>query len=97
MYKSDDTLVLSASDLTGFLACGHLTELDRAVTLGNRTRPERAPGSVAAKYGNRHEEAHLRRLQEQGRTVATIARARASRARVWVLSEGEVLRRGATS
>ena len=34
MHLIDGTLVLSATDLTGFLACEHLTELDRAVAEG---------------------------------------------------------------
>src|ERR1700716_891492 len=34
MHLIDGTLVLSATDLTGFLACEHLAELDRAVAEG---------------------------------------------------------------
>ena len=37
----DDRLVYSATDLVGFLECGHLTNLERAVASGHLDRPDR--------------------------------------------------------
>ena len=37
-----DAVVCSATDLVGFLACGHLANLERAAAAGLTTRPMRA-------------------------------------------------------
>src|SRR5215210_5278421 len=34
MHRSDGKLIVSATDLVGFLECGHLTELERAAVAG---------------------------------------------------------------
>jgi len=70
----DGTLVLSPTDLTAFLACGHLTALDVAVARDLMERPARGGQPVAAKYGDRHEAAYLAGLRADGRTVADVAR-----------------------
>jgi uncharacterized protein len=39
VYEADGGLVVSASDLTGFLECEHLTRLSLEVARGRRQRP----------------------------------------------------------
>lgn len=69
MFLIDDgDLVLSATDLTGYLACEHLLEQRRAVALGERGRPRRAGdphGELVAERGLEHERAQLERLGAQ--------------------------------
>jgi hypothetical protein len=65
---TDDRLVLSASDLTSFLACGHLIEQKRAVALGERAKwhPVADPhAELARTRGERHELEQLERLSTQ--------------------------------
>jgi len=74
MQLIDGTVVLSASDLTGFAACAHLTQLELAVTRGERTRPKRDDPllGVLSRRGGEHEEQQLERLRAEGRTVVEI-------------------------
>jgi len=55
--------VVSASDLVGHLACGYLTQLERAVVAGKAKRPFRNdPGlAVLVERGREHEAGILRR------------------------------------
>lgn len=41
MLRIDDRLVYSATDLVGFLECGHLANLERAAVSGHLDRPMR--------------------------------------------------------
>ncbi len=68
-------LVLSASDLTGFAACEHLTQLEISAARGDRKRPVRDDPmlSVLSRRGDEHEQAYLERLRASGRTVVEIA------------------------
>src|SRR5215213_8161086 len=70
----DDTLALSASDLTGFSACEHLTELELSVLRGERERPKRDDPmlDVLSRRGGEHEEHQLARFQAEGLKVAEI-------------------------
>jgi uncharacterized protein len=63
-----------ATDLANFLACRHLTTLDRAEAAGEITRDfYDDPGlNLLRKLGLRHEQAYLHELQSQVRTIATI-------------------------
>jgi predicted RecB family nuclease len=66
VYRAaDDTLVLSPSDLTAFLACGHLTQLEQLVARGVRERPERHDPEldVLRRRGDEHEHRELARLR----------------------------------
>ena len=75
MYRAaDDTLVLSPSDLTAFLACGHLTQLEQRVAAGLLERPERHDPEleVFRRRGHEHEAAELARLRSLGLDVAVI-------------------------
>ena len=69
MYRLDDQqLVLSATDLTSYLACEHLIEQRRAVALGERSRWARLEdphGQLAKDRGVAHEQDQLERLSAQ--------------------------------
>jgi uncharacterized protein len=57
----DGELVLSASDLTGFAACAHLTQLELQAARGERERPDRDDPllDVLSRLGTAHETAQL--------------------------------------
>ena len=79
MQLADDgALVLSATDLNNYLACGHLTSLELGVLRGGLARPERrsAQASLLAELGEEHERAYLERLRAERdpRTIVTIDR-----------------------
>ena len=78
MNLVDGTLVLSATDLTGFLACEHLTELDRAVAQGLLEAPVRDDPEleILRRRGGDHEQNHLEALRAEGRRVVEIPRGR---------------------
>jgi len=66
--------IFSASDLVNFMGCGHATALD----VGNLVAPvsfkaDDENTALLQEKGIRHEQAYLRRLQDEGRTVAEIA------------------------
>ncbi|MEX0684007.1 MAG: hypothetical protein WD472_11225, partial [Dehalococcoidia bacterium] len=75
MRLSDGTLSLSPSDLTAYLACEHLTQLERRVAHGELARPERddPQGDLIRLKGDEHERAYLERLRAEGRDVVEIA------------------------
>jgi predicted RecB family nuclease len=74
MHLTDGQLILSASDLTGFLECPHLTQQELAATRGEIKRPERDDPELAllARHGTEHEEAHRAAYQHDGRHVVQI-------------------------
>src|SRR5688500_20359696 len=76
MQLIDGKPVFSANDLVGYLACEHLTALERAVLAGLVTRPMREDREldVIRKRGFQHEARYLEELRADGRTVATIER-----------------------
>jgi predicted RecB family nuclease len=64
----DRRLVLSATDLTSYLACGHLIEQKRAVALGERVKwrkPADPHGELTKTRGDEHERAQLERLSAE--------------------------------
>ena len=68
-------LLFSATDLSNFLACPHLTRLSRAVALGEEGPPRKFddPGlEVLQKRGEEHERAYLERLKAAGKTVVEV-------------------------
>ncbi len=76
MHLLDDgTLALSPSDLTGFSACEHLTQLELSVARGEREHPERDDPmlDVLSRRGGEHETKHVERLIAAGKTVVEIA------------------------
>jgi uncharacterized protein len=66
--------MLFATDLANFLACRHLTTLDRAAAAREITRDlYDDPGlKLLRELGLRHEQAYLAELQSQARTIVTI-------------------------
>jgi predicted RecB family nuclease len=75
MQSLDGTLVFSATDLSNFLACPHLTLLNRRTALGGPKPPSFPdPGLDALRQrGEEHEQAFLSRLKEGGKRIADLS------------------------
>lgn len=75
MYETDGALVVSATDLVKHLACAHITQLDRELTRGERTLPDRDDAllSILFERGIGHEAAYLERLRADGKEIVEIA------------------------
>ena len=74
MQSIDGRLVYSATDLVGFLECGHLAGLERAAVLGHIRRPVR-PDPVLdriAERGRQHEQRFLEELRAGDTAVVGI-------------------------
>jgi uncharacterized protein len=68
----DGTLVVSATDLVGFLACDHLATLEMGRAAGLWEKPPRREDPellLLQERGVAHERAYLDRLRTEGRTV----------------------------
>jgi uncharacterized protein len=76
MQLIDGQPVFSATDLVGFLACEHLTELERAALAGLVVRPSRHDPEldVIRRRGDQHEQRYLAELEAGGRRVVRIQR-----------------------
>lgn len=74
MYQQDGLTIFSASDLTGFLACHHLTQLELARLRGEVTKPHREDAllDIISELGLKHEERFLAGLKREGLDVAAI-------------------------
>ena len=78
MQRLDGTLVLSATDLVGYLACDHLATLELGRVAGLWERPHRRDDptiEIIQEKGDLHERAYLDALRASGRTVAEIDKA----------------------
>ena len=75
MQLIDGRPVYSATDLVGYLACEHLTELERAALAGLVERPhlDDPELDVLRRRGEQHEERYLQTLEAEGRSVVKIA------------------------
>jgi len=71
VHLIDGRVILSSSDLTGFLECPHLTQQELAATRGEIRRPQRHDPELEllTRLGTEHEERHLAGYRESGRTV----------------------------
>src|SRR5256885_13117884 len=71
MQILDGTLILSASDLVGHLACAHLTVLERQAAEGLRKRPVRLDPAldVIQARGYEREARFLARQRDAGRQI----------------------------
>ena len=71
MQLVEGRVVVSASDLTGFLACEHLTAQERLATAGTLSRPDRVDLEldILTRRGQEHELTYLALLQGGGREV----------------------------
>ena len=74
MKRIEDSLVLSASDLVGYLNCRHLTELDHSVAEGALSKPNAWDPllQILLERGYIHELNFLERLKENGFEVVSI-------------------------
>ena len=74
MYKIGESFIFSPSDLTDFLACEHLTHLERSVALRELERPLRddPDTELLAQQGDRHEREVLQGLIESELSVVEI-------------------------
>jgi len=72
---SGDKLALSPSDLTAYLACPHLTQLEVQVARRELERPIRddPQGDLVRQLGEEHERRYLEKLQRDGRAIVEIA------------------------
>ena len=76
MQRLHDELLFSPSDLSGFLACEHLTQLELAVALQEGRRPsyENAYAELLRRKGEEHEQAFLAAIRAAGHSVVTVQR-----------------------
>jgi predicted RecB family nuclease len=75
VQQIDGRPVYAATDLVAYLACEHLTGLERAALAGLVTRPMRDDPEldIIRKRGFEHEQRYLAELSAEGRTVVTIS------------------------
>lgn len=76
MQLIDTRLWLSPSDVSGFVACPHLTQLEVRASRGELKRPflEDDYNELLRRKGEEHEAAYLGRLKAEGLRVVTIPR-----------------------
>ncbi len=76
MQQFDGRILLSPTDVAGFLACPHLTQMDVAVSRGELPRPVFSDpyAELIRRKGSEHEAAYLAALEAEGRTVLRIPR-----------------------
>jgi predicted RecB family nuclease len=74
MYQTENSLIVSPSDLNGYLQRRHLTRLDLARARGDRSHePGRGAGTdLVAQKGEEHEAAYLDSLKARGMEVVEI-------------------------
>ena len=75
MQYLDGRLIVSPTDLTGFLECEHLTQLELSAARGELKRPQREDPEleILARRGLEHEARHLDGLRTDGRRVVEFA------------------------
>jgi uncharacterized protein len=74
MQSRNGETILSPSDVTGYLACAHLTALSLQVAEGTFPRAERVDEQrdLIFRKGMEHEHAYLQRLRDSGKRVVEI-------------------------
>jgi len=73
--RPDGKLIVSATDLVGFLSCGHLTQLDRAAAAGHISKPDRSEDpevELLQRRGRLHEQRYVDQLRAGGRTITSL-------------------------
>ena len=99
MHLTGGKIILSASDLTGFLECPHLTQQELAAARGEVTRPERTDPELEliARHGTEHEQAYLDAYVHAGKSVVPIENRGATLDDYWRAREEtlEAMRSGA--
>jgi uncharacterized protein len=78
VQELEGQLIYSAGDLTGFLACDHLTQLEIARCRGELEKPHRVDEllDLLAEKGQAHETAFKEQLEAEGRRVVSIEQAK---------------------
>jgi len=74
MRAEAGAIAVSPSDITAFLACEHLIQLEVAAVRGELPRPLRddPQGDLVKRLGTEHEIRYLERLRREGRGVIEI-------------------------
>lgn len=76
MQRTDDgTIIVSATDLVGYLACDHLSTLELGRVEGRWEKPPRRADPTVQfmqDRGDAHESTHLAKLRDAGKTVIEI-------------------------
>ena len=74
MKKHNATIRLSASDLSNFLSCRHISELDKKVLNGQLNKPEfsNPHADVLRERGLEHEKNYLDYLRHEGLEILEI-------------------------
>jgi predicted RecB family nuclease len=74
MHRREGKLIVSATDLVGFLACGHLTRLERAAVAGLIEKPIRDDPEIELlqRRGGVHEQRYIGMLEASGRQVTRL-------------------------
>jgi predicted RecB family nuclease len=74
MQLIDGRPVYAATDLVGFLSCGHLTDLERSALAGLVRKPIRDDPELdlIAERGKEHEQDYIERLKAGGRVVTDL-------------------------
>ncbi len=74
MQLVDGSIIVSATDLVGYLACDHLVTLELDAAAGRIERPIRNDPELdlIRRRGFEHEAAHLAALREEGRSIYEI-------------------------
>lgn len=72
--RPDGALIVSATDLVGFLECGHLSALDMAVANGQLERPHFTDTTLdlIRDRGGRHEGRYIEQLERDGRAITRL-------------------------
>ncbi|MEA2676048.1 MAG: hypothetical protein QOJ81_189, partial [Chloroflexota bacterium] len=78
MHRRDGKLIVSATDLVGFLECGHLSALDMAVANGELDKPffKDATLDLIRDRGGRHEGRYIEQLRADGRVITDLSTGR---------------------
>jgi predicted RecB family nuclease len=74
MHRRDGKLIVAATDLVGFLACGHLTQLERAAAADLIRKPVRDDPEVELlqRRGGEHEQRYIAKLEQDGRAIVRL-------------------------
>ena len=75
MHRRDGKLIVSATDLVGFLECGHLTRMERAAAAGLISKPDRSEDpevELLQRRGAAHEKRYIDQLKADGRQVTDL-------------------------
>lgn len=74
MKYTNSQLQKSASDLSNYLSCKHLSQLDLSVAMGKRKAPDWQDPATAilAQRGQEHEQAYVKFLEDKGLNVADL-------------------------